>query len=61
MTVCAVYLPLAAVQVPMSTLADAPAASVPLYEPVRVLTVLPFESSTVSVMPCAPEAVAIVP
>src|SRR5689334_2235063 len=61
-TVCTVYLPLTAVQVPRLTTDElAPAASVPVYDPVRVLTVAPVESTTVSVTPCAPLPEAWVP
>ena len=57
-----VYRPLAAVQVPSDTgPAVAPAAIVPLYEPVSVRTTAPDWSRTVSVMPCAPLADAMVP
>ena len=59
---CAVYLPLTAVHVPRVTgAAVAPAAIAPLTEPVRVATVALFWSSRVTVMPCEPLVVAIVP
>ena len=55
-------MPLAAVQLPRFTgAAVAPAAIAPVYEPVRVLTMAPLRSATVSVMPCAPAAEAMVP
>src|SRR5258705_13612824 len=58
-TVCTVYLPLTAGQVPRLITGElAPAAIAPVNEPVRVLTVAPVESSTVRVTPCAPPAAA---
>lgn len=57
-----VYEPLAAVQVPTVTApVVAPAAIVPSYEPVRVRTVAPLESTSATVMPCAPPAEPMVP
>src|SRR4051794_37910951 len=57
-----VYRPLAAGQVPRPTgAAVATAAITPPAAPVRVRTVAPFWSSTVSVMPCAPPAEAMLP
>ncbi len=57
-----VYRPLAAVQVPRLTgRVVAPAAIAPVYEPVSVRTTVPASLSTVSVMPCAPPAEAMVP
>ena len=62
-TTLTVYRPLAAVQVPRLTgRVTAPGAIVPLAEPVSVRTTAPVVALvTVSVMPCAPLAEAIVP
>lgn len=57
-----VYLPLAAVQVPrLIGPTVAPGLITPEYEPVRVRTAVPDSLSTVSVMPCAPDADAWLP
>lgn len=57
-----VYLPFAAVQVPrLIGPTVAPALITPEYEPVRVRTTVPDSLSTVSVMPCAPDADATLP
>src|SRR3954469_6988572 len=60
-TVRTVYLPFAAVQVPRLIAGEeAPAARVPVYDPVNVFTVVePFRTVTVTL--CAPAAVAAVP
>src|ERR1700759_1732312 len=60
-TVCRLYLPLTAVQVPKLIAGDeAPAASTPLYEPVNVLTVVEPDCS-VTVTLWAPDAEAALP
>ena len=56
-----VYRPLAAVHEPMPTFVVAPLARLPLNEPLSVLTVLPFASSTATVTAWEPSAVATVP
>src|SRR5262249_37712991 len=61
MTVCTVYLPSAAVQVPMFTFVLAPDASYPLNEPLSVVTVAPLLPTSVVVTACEPLPDAIVP
>src|SRR4051812_13708450 len=61
-TVLTEYRPLAAVHVPTVTgAAVAPAAMVPVYVPLSVLTTVPFWSAIVTVAPWAPPADATVP
>src|SRR6266496_13737 len=63
MTTVTLYRPLAAVHEPSATgFVTAPAAIVPLTDPVNVLTTAPVVAFlTVNVMPCAPLAEATVP
>src|SRR3989440_4083166 len=56
-----VYLPLAAVHVPIPTLVLTPGARLPVNEPPSVFTVLPLASRSAIVTAWEPPAVAIVP
>src|SRR5882757_5700118 len=60
-TVLTVYLPFTAVHEPTLTFWLSPAANVPEYEPVSVLTVAPVESAIVTVTPCEPLLVEMLP